>query len=347
VQDSANSTVTATPSPTHTRLEHRVQELETEVAELRRELALRNVEGHSDFDLNWSWAGDDAVAPGFTAVIRAKDEALSLPWVLPPLLRAVRRVLLVDNGSTDGTPEVARRVALECGAADALEVRSYPFSVARCGPEHLATTPQSVHSLTYFYNWSFSHVRTGYALKWDGDMLLTDTGIAALQDLSWQLEAVERVVTMVRYPLYVADGQTAFLDLSVVNREPWAWPNKADFTHTKAFEWELPRWPAEVETISMPDWSCLELKHLDADEFSHWSHDDFDTSSRTLRKKRERAVFRALADRQDPPLGVIRVDAPAGRHVIEYVRGEWVPQQRDELIRLHRRVLLRMAMRKD
>jgi len=27
-----------------------------------------------------------------------------------------------------------------------------------------------VHSLTYFYNWSFSHVLTPYALKWDGDM---------------------------------------------------------------------------------------------------------------------------------------------------------------------------------
>ena len=62
---------------------------------------------------------------------------------------------------------LGRPLAREGGrrAAERLEVRSYPFAVARCGEEHLGTSPDSVHSLVYFYNWSFSHVRTGYALK--------------------------------------------------------------------------------------------------------------------------------------------------------------------------------------
>ena len=152
-------------------------------------------------------------------------EARGLPWVLPPLLKAVERVLVVDNGSTDGTADLAHRIASDENAADRLEVHSYPFAVARCGeehlstadtfavarcgPEHLGTPAASVHSLAYFYNWSFSHVRTGYALKWDADMILTDGGSAALRDLEWQLEASQFVVKIPRYPLYVADERHA------------------------------------------------------------------------------------------------------------------------------------------
>src|SRR5919112_302940 len=134
-----------------------------------------NREGHSEYAVRWNWV-EDSSNSGFTAVLRVKDEARSLPWVLPGILRSTERAIVVDNGSTDGTPEVARSVAERLGCADDLEVLSYPFSVSRCGPEHLWTYPDSVHSLTYFYNWSFSHVKTRYALKWDGDMVLTPEG---------------------------------------------------------------------------------------------------------------------------------------------------------------------------
>ena len=85
---------------------------------------LTNLENHTDFNVVWGWSEADTT-PGFTAVVRAKNEADPLPWVLPPLFRAVERVVLVDNGSTDGTPEVARRV----GGG----VRREP-SASRCTP---------------------------------------------------------------------------------------------------------------------------------------------------------------------------------------------------------------------
>jgi len=305
-----------------------------------------NIEGLADYDLDWSWVAGAPTNLGFTAIVRVKNEERPLPWILPPLLKAVQRVIVVDNGSTDETVNVANRAAADADLSERLEVRSYPFDVSRCGPEHLATPASSVHSLTYFYNWSFSLVRTSYALKWDGDMLLTEVGVNALQDLAWQLEAVQRVVTMLRYPLYVADHRTAFLDLAVVNREPWAWPNGPAFTHTKAFEWELPRWPADIEMQSLPDWSCLELKFLDADEFAHWSHDDFTTTTRTTRKQREQEVFRALAGAADAPYGVVRIESPDDRHVIDYVRNDLVPNNRDELAERHREVVATAAKRK-
>jgi hypothetical protein len=300
-------------------VERRLERVTTQQHGRTRSPLLSNLEDADEFAVRWAW-DEGPLRPGFTAVVRVRNEARSLPWVLPPLLRAVTRVVLVDNGSTDGTAAVARRVAEQAGVADRLEVRHYPFAVARCGEEHLGTPAASVHSLAHFYNWSFSHVRTGYALKWDGDMVITDAAVAALRDLAWQLEAAEIVVRVPRCPLYVAGDALAFLDTGLRNCEPWAWPNRPGYSFVKAMEWELPMFPPQVAAVTLPDFSCVEIKHLDADEFAHWSPTDFAASPRTARKRRELEVFRALACGGEPPPGVVAVDAPAGVHVIEHVR---------------------------
>ena len=272
--------------------------------------SIGNLEGHADFNVRWGW-DEGPLRPGLTAIVRVKNEARALPWTLPPLLRAVDRVTLIDNGSTDGTARVAREVADGLGAE--LELASYPFAVARCGAEHLSTPETSVHSLAYFYNWSFAHVRTTYALKWDGDMVLSDLAAAALRDLAWQLEAAELVVRVPRLGLYVADDRLAYVDTALRNCEPWAWPNRPGFRFVKALEWELPMFPPGIESVTLPEFSCVELKFLDGDEFGHWSPTDFDASPRTARKRREQAVFRALAAGEPPPERRRR-DRGAGGH---------------------------------
>jgi Sulfotransferase family len=308
------------------RAEQRLESVSTRQAGGARSPAITNREGHTDFNVRWAWA-EAPPRRGFTAVVRVRDEAENLPWVLPPLLAAVSEVLLLDNGSADGSADVARRVAREAGAAERLDVRDYPFAVARCGDEHLRTPADSVHSLTYFYNWSFAHVRTAYALKWDGDMVLTDAATAALRDLSWQLEAAELIVKVPRYPLYVVDDRHAFVDTALRNCEPWGWPNGPGYSFAKAIDWELPLWAADTPTLTLPDWGCVEVKRLDADEFGHWSHTDFDASARTRRKRREWEVFQVLAAGAPPPEGVVAVEAPAGEHVIDHVRTRWLPQR--------------------
>jgi hypothetical protein len=301
---------------------------------------LENLEGRADFNARWGWS-KGKLEPGFTAVVRAKNEARTLPWVLPALLRAVPRVIVIDNESTDGTADVARRVASELDAGERLVVETYPFAVARCGEEHLATPATSLHSLAYFYNWSFSHVRTGYALKWDADMVLTDVAVGVLRDLAWQLEASQFVVKIPRYPLYVVDDRHAFVDIGLRNCEPWAWPNRPGYSFVKAMEWEQPLWPDELPTVVLPEWSCLELKHLDADEFAHWSDTNFDATARTRRKRREWEVFHTLADGGEPPADVVAVEAPEDQHVIEYVRSAWLPERAEEWVQSRGLQLLR------
>lgn len=73
-----------------------------------------------------SWEG---TAPRLVAVVPAREEAEVLPRTLPALLGQDLpgfRVVLVDDGSRDGTAEVARQVARETGAIGRLQVIQAP-----------------------------------------------------------------------------------------------------------------------------------------------------------------------------------------------------------------------------
>ena len=286
-------------------------------------MTLRNREGHADFDITWPWT-QGPLEPGLTCVFRVKNEARNLPWVLPPMFEAVDHIVLVDNGSDDGTAEVAAEVAERVGASDRFTAATYPFTVARAGEEHLHTPPDSVHSLTYFYNWSFAQVRTAYSMKWDGDMVLTREGTELLRDLAWQLRDSEAVVAIPRHPMSIESDQVAWLDLGFRFLEPWVYPMGPEFTFVKGFEWEVREFPPTSERVVAPEGMTVELKWLDQDEFAHWSTTDFD-AVRTPRKAREIEVFRALSEgRGDEVEGLVRVESPPGVHVIDHVTRHWM-----------------------
>lgn len=284
---------------------------------------IRNREGLEEYDVRWAWE-DGPLTPGLTCVFRVKNEAHNLPWVLPPMFEAVQHIVLVDNQSDDGTPEVAAAIAAEVGASERFTLASYPFRVSRAGSEHLATDPDSVHSLTHFYNWSFAHVRTTYSMKWDGDMVLSREGVAALADLSWQLEGTGGVVSVQRHPLWVESDTVAWLDVGFRFIEPWVYPMGPETTFVKAFEWEVRQFPETADRMLLPEGACVELKWVEHDEFGHWSNDDFDPE-RAWRKQREWEVSKALAEGRGTSVPrLVRIEAPAGEHVIDHVTRRWL-----------------------
>lgn len=279
---------------------------------------LVNDERLADFDRRWHWAVGATGA--VTAILRVRNEAVNLPHVLPPLFRSVERVVLVDNRSTDGTSELAARLATECGASERLTVLSYPFDVARCGSEHRRTPPTSVHSLTYFYNWSFSHAVTPYAMKWDGDMVLTEAGEQLMSALAWRLEGTQAVASFSLYSLWVVSDNLAYFDVSLDNHEVRLWPNRRGIQFVKTRNYESIR-TLKLPRITLAPGYCFEIKRLSENEFDHWTHpDDFNDSENDVPKKsREWQVAQELAAGNSPP-GVVPVEAEPGEHVIETVR---------------------------
>ncbi len=287
---------------------------------------ISNLEGHAEFDIVWPWTRPGGLRAGTTAVLRVKNEAPSLPFVLPPLLRACDHVLVVDNGSDDGTIDVARATAERAGHGGKLTLAEYPFSVARAGAEHLAVHELSVHSLAYFYNWCFAQVGTRYSWKWDGDMVLTTEGEASIADLGWQVGDVQSIIRVPRHGLYLDGDSHGYLDLGLRNAEEWGFPIGPDFVYTKAFEWEVRTTPERVRSIGLPHGLCVELKYLDGDEFAHWTDPaSFATSYRNKRKRREWAVFNALQEGTVVP-GVHEIHAPPDVHIVDHVTRDWLPR---------------------
>ena len=98
---------------------------------------------------------------GISALARVKNEE---EWIEPCLLSvsdAVDELIVVDNGSTDGTPDILARVAGTLGP----KVRLF----SRPGLDHVDLS-----------NFALSQAKYRWVLKWDGDFVARTTGPHAI-----------------------------------------------------------------------------------------------------------------------------------------------------------------------
>lgn len=118
-----------------------------------------------------------------TAIVRVKNEEQYLEPCVRSVAPFVDEVLIVDNLSTDRTPEIIMSLI----ADHPKKVRGviYHHRLARYGEENLQLASsiagrRSPRLIANFYNWSLRHAKHPFILKWDGDTIATPRMACAL-----------------------------------------------------------------------------------------------------------------------------------------------------------------------
>ena len=292
------------------------------LGKVNRGADIRCLEGDPDYDVTLALARRQAQV---RAHLCLPGQERGPQPALGAAARCSRRSSTSCSSTTAPTtahPSVARQIAERCGATDRYTGTSYPWQVSRAGAEHLATPPDSVHSLTHFYNWSFAHVRTAYSMKWDGDMVLDRARASTCSPTCpgssrtparWSRSRGTRC--------RIESESVAWIDLGFRFLEPWVYPMGPEFTFVKAFEWEVREFPATSERIIAPEGLCVELKWLDSDEFAHWTAAEAFEAVRVLAQASRACGLRAPCrwpGRGDPGAGTHRGAARRPRHRLRH-----------------------------
>ncbi len=120
-----------------------------------------------------------------SAMVRVRNEQEFLAASVHSIAPFVDEVVILDNASTDATPDVVRALV---GELPSVRTFAYPFNVAKVGRENLDAVrgghDASRRRLSSYYNWALRHCRFPFVLKWDADMVATDEFALAWE--SWQ-----------------------------------------------------------------------------------------------------------------------------------------------------------------
>lgn len=111
-----------------------------------------------------------------SAMMRVRDEEEYLERAVESIIDLVDEVVLVDNLSSDKTPQIIAALAERYPGK--VMPYEYPHEVERQGEENerLGSTRrgrQSPRLLANYYNWCLRRCTKGIVLKWDGDMIAT------------------------------------------------------------------------------------------------------------------------------------------------------------------------------
>jgi hypothetical protein len=109
-----------------------------------------------------------------SAMVRVRNEEEFLFAAVSSIADQVSEIVIVDNLSDDGTPDVIEE--LRRAFPGRVTAHSYPYAIRKVGREHWELASQqtaqpSPHLSSTYYNWVLQRCRYPFVLKWDGDMI--------------------------------------------------------------------------------------------------------------------------------------------------------------------------------
>lgn len=123
-------------------------------------------------------------AKTISAMVRVKNEGEFVEASVRSIVDLVDEVVIVDNLSTDQTPQIIAKLASEY--PEKIRTYSYEYRLARQGEENAALASSgdwrsSPHSIANFYEYCISLCNHPYILKWDADTIATQAMAPALE----------------------------------------------------------------------------------------------------------------------------------------------------------------------
>lgn len=160
---------------------------------------LHNIEWIKKYDISWESFDPKNKKNGITAMGRFKNSEDFLEISIRSILPYIDEVImLVDLSSTDATLDICNKLAFEFPTQCKLyeyDQAVYPWNHEK----YIANRDDSVHALSYFYNYCMSKVTYKYVMKFDDDML-------CVGDDFWKIcEEIRK------------DGLDYFLDIPQIN----------------------------------------------------------------------------------------------------------------------------------
>jgi glycosyltransferase involved in cell wall biosynthesis len=247
-----------------------------------------NQEGFKEFDFTLLGRHERS---GVSALVRARNEEQKIQHCLRSILPLFDEIVFVDNCSEDRTLAIVRALKDREDPGDKIRLHSYPFRLARFGPEHDETPANSVHSAVYYSNWAIAQCAFRYVCKWDGDMVLRREAREPFRQLLQRIQTdPEKCWTFPGQTIYRDLQGDYYCSVGEVNQEIMLFPYGRNPRFYKAAHWECLQSRPPLPVAHFEPVTFYELKFADEDEFAHWSTTDWPSR----RKRREWANFHAV-----------------------------------------------------
>lgn len=133
--------------------------------------------------------------PSITAIYRVKNGAQYIELSIMSVAPICSEIIVIDNGSTDGTLEIVERMKYELGELCDIKIFNYDSPVALAGNGyHEEVTKHPERSLAKYYNYSFSLASSEYLMKCDAHYIYTPAGISRIQSRLIQTYQTNKVI---------------------------------------------------------------------------------------------------------------------------------------------------------
>ncbi len=187
--------------------------------------------------------------PGISALMRIRNEARWIETALRSLAPFVEQFSIVDNGSTDGTPEIIERVARELSLRYTLEILPTEDFGEVCDRALANTTCR-------------------WVLRWDGDMIARTGGpqsFARIREYALSLDP--RMYYSLYFPHVRLEGDLVHQDPELfLHHEDWLFTWSPHLYHVRTGRFRELRYPLYYKRIYIWETGSFHVSGMDSPE---------------------------------------------------------------------------------